>query len=265
MQLTEELKSDIIEKLLDELEGKNKPEIPETKCRHCKKEMTIEVVQDGVCSCGAEPPSLPVLPMMKFLDIKMRKSIYKPVTYGRAIILSAMGAFLPINEPKFTSLLCVQQIPSLLHKLQKMQESLSIVSNEIDVEKTRFLLKQINKGCYYRYACFLTSLLNKTFTPLTIRPVEMDQILVRYRALARTFAIKKDIFNRKFTSKRKSLPYVPVILRVIFEKLGFEHLARDLPRMRSKKREQKIRILAEYLYNESNFLVSQYQKDRNAH
>jgi len=256
MQRTEAQQSDIIEQLLDELENRTKkPEKVHDRCEECLKELTYSDVSDDTCSCGVIIQNVPSLPIFRSLDIQRKKSVYKPVIYGRAILQSAMGALLPVSETKFTSLLHIQDIDSLVNKLKKVQEKMEIKTEKIDVDMTRYLLKKINKGCYYKYACYLTSMLNLSYKPLVIPPADTDKILVRFRAIARTFARKKNIFNRQWGSKRKSLPFVPIILRVICENLGLNEYTRDLPQMKSKKRQEKIRKMAQYLYEQSNFLL----------
>jgi hypothetical protein len=255
MPLTEEQQSDIIEKLLDELESRHQKESPQDICHACKHELTYADVSNEVCACGAGLVVIPSLPIFQKLDVTRKKSIYKPVIYGRALLQVAMGTLLPIRETKFTSLLHLQDVPTLIVKLQRVQSKMKITTDKIDVEMTRRFLKKINKGCYYRYACFLTKILNSQFELITIPPSDIDRILVRFRAMARIFSTKKDVFNKKWGSKRKSLPFVPIMLRVVMENMGLENLARDLPHMKSKKREEKIKQMAQFLFNQSNFLI----------
>jgi hypothetical protein len=211
-----------------------------------------------VCSCGVLITAAPALPIFRSLDHQRKKSIYKPVLYGRAILQAAMGTLLPVNEAKFTSLLHYKNVPRLVNELKKKKDELEIES--IDTDTTRLLLRKINKGCFYKYAGFLANQLDPKFQPVLIPPPHIDTILVRYRAMARIFATKKEIFNRKWNTKRKSLPYVPVMLQVICENLGFHNYCRDLPKMKSPKRHAKIKRMAQYLYEQSNFLLSRYQE-----
>lgn len=258
----EEAQSDIIEQLLDQLERKNrKADKLDSHCQYCKNEFRFEDMENEVCSCGSVPSTIPVLPIYRLIDIKQKRSVYKPVTYGRSIILSVMGLFLPIEEAKFRSLLWTGDVPGLVSKMKVVQEQLKIETENITTEMTRLFLKKLGLGCYYRYTCYLTKKLNPFFIPVSIPPETIDKVLIRYRSLARVFATQKEKFNRAWRSKRKSLPHVPTIFLVIFENMNLHQYTRDLPRMRSKRREHRIRAMAQYLYELSNFLTEKTREE----
>jgi hypothetical protein len=184
-----------------------------------------------------------------------KRSVYKPVLYGRSILHAVMGMFEPVDNKAFKTLLQKEEVPRLLADLKLMASSLPGYSlKKLCPIKVRRLLKKIERGRYYRYATFLCNCLNPTFKPPIIQPNELELMLFRFRSMASRFRKFKDRFNKRFKTKRKSLPHVPTLLKTVMRKNNLFHLVSFLPSMQSKKRETFVRQMADFLYEDANFL-----------
>ena len=248
---------DIAEKLLDLM---NPPPIStpifSSRCENCHRIISLHDEELASCRCGLEIEEIRCFPESG-LAIACKRSMYKPVLYGRQILCSIMGLILPVASEDFRSLLNDAELKSLLVQLKDAASTLQFDLNGVNPSVMRILLRTIKKGKYYRYSIYLTSVVNPNFKPVQIPLHCIDRILVCFRAVARYFYTHKLSFNKHFNTKRKSLPHVPTMLRTICRHLNLMEYTRDLPHMASPRREQRIEEMANYLVGKSNFLLNE--------
>lgn len=181
-----------------------------------------------------------------------KKSIYNPVLYGKSILHAVMGLCEPSPNPEHHSLMHVSAVPPLVKKIKELCLLIHVRIDDICPSKMRKILKKLQMGKFYRYSAYLCKQVNPNFEFLSLTPADMDRILVCYRNMTTHFRLFKDKFNKTFNVQRKSLPHIGTLLDVIFENLNLKHLASYLPRMQSRKRQMKIRRMAEYLFHQAN-------------
>ncbi len=171
------------------------------------------------------------------------KSVYRPESYCRNLMLSAFGDMFP-NPYPYKTLLQVHEVQPLLDKLKKSLARSRVTY--VDPEVTCAHLKRIGLGKYYRYRMYLTSRLNPSFKYPELVPKFRRKVIQTYMRFCNKFRALKRRKDPRLKN-RSSLPFVGSVLRWILNSMGLVHYGRWLPRMKSATRERAILELISYI------------------
>lgn len=243
----------IIEKMLDVLEVSRKKTdsvtIKKSGCAHTYQirndEYHLLCMNCGlvVSPCIRHVPS--TMDAAQWKNRKMPSNKYKPETYAKDLINAMLGAVLPVQDAKYSSLLQMSQVPHVLNMLKEvLPKNCGLMPDDICNG-----LKKLKLGRLYKYRMFLCSCLNPEFEPEYLDWNERDLLMKQFRGFARRWGTRKKEYCERFNIKRKSLPHVPSVIHwLIVNVLKKPRAAAYIRRMRSPVRQTAIDKIIEYVF-----------------
>lgn len=178
-----------------------------------------------------------------------KKGGYKPSSYANAIISSLLGVTMPVNDPRYPSLLQEKDVPALVVRIQRELKKQGVDVPETEHTHIRAALKGLKLGKYYKYTMYLCERVNPTFEIPYFSRLRREGMLKWYTFFSKAWRRHRELLCKEFGVKRKSMPHVSSVLAYYMRKNGLAQLIRYLPLMKSIKRQKAINRLIDRVAN----------------
>lgn len=232
------------------------------KCKNCGKWLDKITDDAYVCICGVvDSVCLTEDCNVSWTDWggrtwQRRSSVYKPVTYGKHVIMSLMGEVQPTLTKKYPTVLCLEECRGIMEKVSNVFKKNKISLKDVVPSDVRSALKQLNLGRYYKYSLYMTERLNPRFCANYLSDAEISQLLYVYKLFSKTFRDSREEIQRLFGVRRKNMPYVPTVVSMLMKEMGMDPKKLWLMELKSRKRSMETKKIVGYVISRMNFLLN---------